>query len=381
MKVKLDNICEIQAGGTPNRQVTDYWYGGKIPWVKISDFVGKYLKRTQEHITEKGLQNSSAKVFSKGTVLFSIFASLGEVTILDIDAATNQAIAGLRIIDNDVDHEFFYYFLVSQKSNVTQLGRGVAQNNINLKILRNLEIELPNKEEQKLIAQKLDRVSQLIDKRKKQLEKIDLLVKSKFIDMFGNPRINEKKFATKKLIDTFTLSAGGTPKTDKKEYWENGTISWIGSNMCQNKILYENDGKFITELGLSNSAAKIFDRDTILIALVGATIGKTALLKFPTATNQNVLGVQNIVRAGYNPYFVFYYMQGLYDKFINLGGGKFKMANKAFVGNLDIIDVDLQLQNVFAEFAKKTDKLKLNISESLEKLETLKKSLMQKYFG
>ena len=244
----------------------------------------------------------------------------------------------------------------------------------------NFLIEYRHPQEQNAIVLALDGINQAIYNKKQELFSLDELVKSRFIEMFGEPLVNEYNFPKKKLSDTFLLSAGGTPKTDKKEYWDNGTISWIGSNMCQNQILYQNDGKYITELGLKNSSAKIFDVDTVLIALVGATIGKTALLKFPTATNQNVLGIQKIANAAYNPYFVYYYMQGLYDRFIDLGDGKFKMASKGFVGDLEIFVVDLHLQNEFAEFVKLIDKSKFIVQQQIKDLQELVDSKMDEYF-
>ena len=146
-----------------------------------------------------------------------------------------------------------------------------------------------------------------------------MLLKSRFVEMFGDPMLNDKGFSLKKYGDLFELNAGGTPSKKIDEYWNGGTISWIGSNMCQNSYIYENDGMFITTEGLKNSSAKIFPIDTVLVALVGATIGKTALLKFETATNQNVLGIRKIKESGYLPGFVFYYTQGLYKKFLNIG--------------------------------------------------------------
>ena len=128
--------------------------------------------------------------------------------------------------------------------------------------------------------------------------------------------------------------------------------------MCQDIVIYKNDGKYITEEGFRNSSTKLLKPDTVLVALVGATIGKTALLKFETTTNQNVLGIWNIVEAGYNPYFVFYYMQSIYHKFVELGDNSFKMASKSFVGELDILKPDIELQNDFAEFVKLIDKSK-----------------------
>ena len=113
-KVRLGDVCEIQSGGTPSRSNPDFWDNGKIPWVKISDFNGKYLNKTQECITQKALENSSAKMFDEGTILYTIFATLGEICILDIQAATNQAIAGIKIKDGRIVKDYLYNFGLSE---------------------------------------------------------------------------------------------------------------------------------------------------------------------------------------------------------------------------------------------------------------------------
>ena len=176
---RLGDVCEIQSGGTPARSNSSYWKDGTIPWVKISDIRGKCLQNTEEFITENGLQNSSAKIFPKGTILYSIFATLGETCILDIDAATNQAIVGLTIKNDNVYREYLYYYLVSLKSEINSLGRGVAQNNINMSILRNLSITLPPLEEQRKIAAVLDKVSGRIVGEVKHINRIVYDITSK----------------------------------------------------------------------------------------------------------------------------------------------------------------------------------------------------------
>ena len=176
---------------------------------------------------------------------------------------------------------------------------------------------------------------------------------------------NSHGYVLKKYGDLFELNAGGTPSKQKSEYWDKGTISWIGSNMCQNTVIYENDGNYITEEGLKHSSARMFPVDTVLIALVGATIGKTALLKFETTTNQNVLGVRGIRESGYTPEFIFYYTQGLYQKFLNIGDGGFAMASKGFISELPVPVVDLALQEQFSAFIEQTDKSKFRIQKSL----------------
>ncbi|EAI8783348.1 hypothetical protein CXJ37_07190 [Campylobacter upsaliensis] len=153
--VKLGDICEIVSGGTPSRDKIEYWHNGTIPWVKIADVKNNVVNQTQEFITELGLENSSAKIFKKGTLLYTIFATLGETAILNIDAATNQAIAAL-IEAYDYDTKFLMYCLMSMKDYVNSLGRGVAQNNINQTMLKNFTIPLPPLCEQQEIVKKLD---------------------------------------------------------------------------------------------------------------------------------------------------------------------------------------------------------------------------------
>lgn len=214
--VKLGDVCEIQSGGTPSRSKIEYWKDGNIPWVKIGDFSDKYISKTSELITQLGLENFSAKLFTKGTLLYSIFATLGEVSILNIDATTNQAIAGLKIKNNNqLDINYLFSYLKSIKDEVNRIGRGVAQNNINLGILKQFAIPLPPLETQQKIAAVLDKVQKIISKSKTTLEKYDTLIKSRFIEMFGNEIVESGKWKVEKLEDVCDLITDGTHKTRK----------------------------------------------------------------------------------------------------------------------------------------------------------------------
>lgn len=174
--VKLSKLAEIQSGGTPSRSNSSYW-NGNIPWVKISDIKGKYITETEEFITEEGMSNSSAKMFERGTIIFSIFATIGKVAILDIDATTNQALVGLKNNDQ-VDNSFLVYALTELSERISNLGKGVAQKNINISILKEVEIPLPPLEEQKQIAEKLDKLFAQIETIKKSTERIPELLKN-----------------------------------------------------------------------------------------------------------------------------------------------------------------------------------------------------------
>lgn len=276
---------------------------------------------------------------------------------------------------------FHFFNSAYYRHTISEIAQGANINNIRNEHLNNLDIYVPSELEQKRIAGILDKVQSLIALQKQQLEKLDLLIKSKFIDMFGDPITNPKNWPIRRMGDVFKITSGGTPSTQEDSYWSGGTISWIGSNLCQNVILNKNDGQFITENGLNNSSAKILPVGTVLIALVGATIGKTALLNFSTTTNQNVAAVWVSKNKSYDSLFMFYFIQGLYDLFMRIGSGKFKMANLQFINNLPIFNVSVSLQTQFANFVKSVEQQKEVFTTRLSHLETLYKSLMQEYFG
>ena len=196
-EVKLRDIAkEIKSGGTPSRKNKKYWENGTIPWVKIQDISEEgYVNDTEEKITEKGLSNSSAKLLPKGTILFTIFATIGRVGILNIDAATNQAIAGI-IPKKDYDRKYLYWVLRKFGEELTQKGRGGAQNNVNLTFLKNLRISIPFRdnqpdiEKQKEIANYLDSVYEKIktlkEKNQNQIAQLEEMKESILDEMFNH---------------------------------------------------------------------------------------------------------------------------------------------------------------------------------------------------
>ena len=156
---RLGDIAAISAGGTPDRTNNRYWNNGDIPWLKISDVTSstKYVTRATEFITQEGLENSSAKIYKKGTILYTIFATVGEVAILDFDSTCNQAIAGIDLYDKDLT-SWVYYFLANLKDYIISISKGCAQLNINQKILKSVLIPIPPKKEQTRVISCLDEI-------------------------------------------------------------------------------------------------------------------------------------------------------------------------------------------------------------------------------
>lgn len=206
---KLGDICQIFTGGTPPRTKREY-FGGGIPWVKITDMLQGVVVATDETLSEAGISNSSAKLLPTGTVLISIFATIGRTAVLDIEAATNQAIAGVVPKDTDqLEPRYLRYFLDSRHGELNRAARGVAQPNINQSILKALDVPLPPLPEQRRIVDLLSRAEGIVRLRREAEKKAAELIPALFIDMFGDPATNPKGWPTRKVADFVSRFEGG----------------------------------------------------------------------------------------------------------------------------------------------------------------------------
>lgn len=283
------------------------------------------------------------------------------------------------LIPNFLHKCLYEYYIKGETIKLQSKTTGLR--NLNMHAYLRLNIPVPPLSEQERIVAELDLLSDVIAKKREQLKQLDTLAQSIFYDMFGDPITNEKGWKKSSFGREFKISSGGTPNTKNQDYWNNGDISWIGSNLCQNSILYENDGKYITEKGLLNSSAKLYNSGCVLVALVGATIGKVALLKFTTTTNQNIAGIEVNSNLQHTPEFIFYLLQALYPLFLQVGGDKFKMANLSFIRDLPLFSPPLSLQQQFASKIEAIEKQKELIKQSLSEVQQLFDSRMDYYFG
>lgn len=166
----LDDVAEWSSGGTPSRKRADY-FGGGIPWVKTGELTGKYIRETEESLSELGLKNSSAKIFAKGSVGIAMYgATIGKVSIWGIAASTNQACAVAQPLDGVVSSEFLYHFLRSEKAALVKEGKGGAQPNISQGLLKDWPIALPPLNEQRRIVDTIEAMFDEIDKGVESLQ-------------------------------------------------------------------------------------------------------------------------------------------------------------------------------------------------------------------
>ena len=353
-KVKLGEICEIQAGGTPSRNKQEFWVQGNIPWVKIKDINSKYISKVEEHITDLGLRFSSAKLFSRGTILYTIFATIGEVAILDIDAATNQAIAGLHLKSEKVLKEYLYFFLLSIKNRVKNDSRGVAQNNINLTYLKNIEVPIVENSIQQEICNNLTKINQIITLRNQQLIELSNLVKSRFNEMFGDPVLNEMGWEIETLNKIGTIGRGVSkhrPRNASELF--GGIYPFIQTGDVANSGNYIVDyHSTYSEFGFKQS--KLWDKGTLCIT-IAANIAKTSILAFDSCFPDSIVGF--IPGEKTNNMFIHYWFS-YFQKILESQAPESaqKNINLKILSELKVILPPLSLQNEFADFVAKVDK-------------------------
>ena len=232
--VKVSSVVDMVSGGTPSRSNKSYWEDGNIPFVKIGDMSKKYVDSTQEFITKNGLKNSSAKLFEKGTILYSIFASIGVTSILNIQACTNQAILGVTPkSENIISNGYLYYILMGISDYLKSLGKGTSQMNINQKVLKESLIPIPPLEEQKRIVEEIDVLLDLIDKKEKndiEKDKLKEVLKIKILDnaIHGNLVEKHTELNAKKFVEEL--------KQAKDEYIINNKLSKSKDSNTKNEL-------------------------------------------------------------------------------------------------------------------------------------------------
>lgn len=355
----LGEVCTVVSGGTPKRSVRDYWEGGDIPWVKISDLGQGELYRTEESITRKGLENSAAKLLLPGTVLVSIFATIGATSVIAVPACTNQAIAGVTPkASSELTSRYIYYWLQSQRQFMEGVARGVEQNNINLSVLRAMEIPLYSRQEQGLIVDVLTGVDTLLSGCRKISKELDKLVKSRFIEMFGEYNLAPQKKEWSPISSVGIVAGGATPKTAVGAYW-GGNAVWITPAELKDGNVFVNDSaRKLTLEGIESASLTLMPRNTVILSS-RAPIGKVAIADCELYCNQ---GFKNIICGDtLAPRYLYELLRFNSDFLNSLGkGATFKEISKKTVEEIRIPVPSTSRQREYASFAFEIDKLRFD---------------------
>lgn len=375
--VKLSDMFNLQMGKTPSRDNPDYWNGNK-KWVSISDLgkSSKYISNTKECITDIAVSETGIKITPKDTVIMSFKLSIGKTAITVEDIYTNEAI--MSFIDNGI-YEFdvdYIYYLFSGKDWNEGTNKAVMGITLNKATLSQIKIPLPPLEIQKQIAENLDKVTRTIDLCNQIIEKLDLLVKARFVEMFGDI----DKIQT--MSDVCSIITDGTHQPP--QFTKSGIPFLFVSNIVTNEIIY-NAEKFISD----DTYNELYKRTPIEIGdIVLSTVGSyghPAVVK----TDKKFLfqrhiaylkPIKSVVNSTYLHSAILSekVQEQIEDK---VKGVAQKTLNLSEIRKIKIIVPPIDLQEQFADFVKQTDKSKSAINQLLEKAETLKKALIQEYFG
>ena len=376
---KLSDIFTLQMGKTPAREKPEYWNDGSNDWVSIADLSSfhKYVGKTKETITEKAIEETGIKQVPPETVIMSFKLSLGKTAITVRPTFTNEAImAFIPKRPDEILTDYIYYFF-SGRDWSNGSNRAVMGTTLNKATLSDIDIVIPDIEEQKKVATNLNKIDDLINLRHQQLEKLDTLVKSQFIEMFGD--ISKEQYQT--IKDVCTIVTDGTHQPPK--FVSEGIPFLLVSNIANNEVTYETS-KFITEEAYNELIKRTpIEVGDILLSTVGS-YGHPAIVK----CDKKFCFQRHIAYLKPNTEIidsVFLYatilsreVQSKIDNLV-LGVAQ-KTLNLSAIRSIEIPVPPMEEQKRFCEVFEQVDKSKFAIQQGLDKLETLKKSLMQEYF-
>ena len=381
---RLGDICTVVSGSTPKTNIPEYW-DGDVKWITPAELNEDscYLFDSQRHISELGKEKTGLSYMPAGTVILSSRAPIGKTAIAGCELCCNQGFKNL-ICSDAIFNEYLYFFLKSKTDYLNSLGRGATFKEISKSIVENIEIRLPSLEEQKKAAKQLGHIYHLISLRKQQLAKLDELVKARFVELFGG---TGKQVP---LTDYVWFQEG--PGDRSVDLTNDGTILLTGSNINDNTISFghKSDRHISNELASGKYAHFMCDKDDILVVssaidpdkfdkkVVVVDVDKkyclnTGIIRFKPNKQYLTLGYfREFLKTDYFKHQVSSEMRGIAQ--MHFGPSHLKQMTI-------LLPDSIERQIEFESFVEQTDKSKLTVQQSLDKLELLKKALMQKYFG
>ena len=392
---KLGDVCSYITDGSHNPPQglgnSDYYMlsSKNIDDDRITLESPRYLSPVDFESENKRTQIAS------GDLLMTIVGTIGRVAIVSEDMppfCVQRSVAVIKSRNDIIFNRFLMYQLQSMRSYLEKESRGVAQKGIYLKQLTNLSIMVPAMTEQKYIANVLDRVSYLITMRKQQFDKLDELVKARFVEMFGDLVTNQHGFMVaplQQLIDegliTYHLDGNHGGDYPRSEEFTPEGVPYIGANCIADGRIDFTLAKHLP-LERANKLRKGIAQNGDVLFAHNATVGPVVMLTTnePKVILSTSLTAYRCDHSQINPYYLRSYMES--DSFVNQYSSEMKQTTRNQVPitaqkKYLFMVPPIELQEQFASFVEQTDKSKLTIQQGLDKLETMKKALMQQYFG
>ncbi len=300
-------------------------------------------------------------------------------------ALLNQRVCKL-VAKIGTNEEYLRFAMSKSLKEIEQRTAFVTVKHLSAKELNKLELDVPELTKQDKIADILSRLERVIEARKEELEELDGLIKARFVEMFGNPVINEKRWRQKSLGEITTkIGSGATPKGGKGAYQEEG-ITLIRSMNVHNGLFEYKELAHISDEQATKLDNVVIEENDVLLNITGASVARSCVVPskiLPARVNQHVCIIR--CKKCINPEFLNKLL--IDDNYQDLlwsiaGAGATREAiTKQQVENLQIIMPPIELQIEFMRFCNQVNKSKFAVQKTLEQTQTLFDSLMQKYFG
>ncbi len=378
-KYKLGEICEIVSGSTPKTGIAEYW-DGNLKWITPAEIDDEsyIITDSARKLTELGVKKTGLSSFPSGTVILSSRAPIGKVAIAGCEMYCNQGFKNL-ICSDRINSRYLYWFLKGNTAYLNSLGRGATFKEISKKIVSDIEINVPEISQQLAAVDALERVSEIIRLRKNQLQKLDELVKARFVELFGDPISNSHALPEATLPELGEFGRGVSkhrPRNDPKLLGGKYPLIQTGDVASANLYITSYTTTY-SELGLTQS--KMWDKGTLCIT-IAANIAKTAILNFDACFPDSIVGFSANGRT--NNIFIHYWFS-FFQEILESQAPESaqKNINLKILSELKVIVPAKEKQDVFAAFVEQVDKLKAAVQKALDEAQLLFDSLMQKYFG
>ncbi len=387
MRYRLEELFDLQMGKTPARANLEYW-NGTNKWVSISDLSSydKYVTDTNECISDLGVSESGIKAVPKNTVIMSFKLSIGKTAITTEEVYTNEAI--MAFIDKgicEINTDYLYYLFSGTDWN-KGTNKAVLGLTLNKATLSKKEIDIPDLHTQNEVVKKLDALSNVIQLKKHSLDKLDELIKSRFVEVFGDIYSNNHKYPVESLSDSILFLTSGS-RGWAKYCVDSGREWFITIKNVKDCRISTDDIQAINAPKNAEAKRTRVNEGDLLISIT-ADLGRTGVITKEIADhgayiNQHLTCIR-LDKKRLNPLYVAYFLESESGKpqfeAKNQNGVKAGL-NFDSIKTLRVLLPPIQIQNQFADFVTQVEKQKATVHQSIDKLETLKKSLMQEYFG
>ena len=355
-------MTTVVTGGTPSTEKREYWDNGSIPWLQSGCCQNCEVNSAGKYITQEGYDNSSTRMMPADTVMIALTgATAGKVGYLNFAACGNQSITGI-LPCGALNQRYLFYYLISQRHKILADCVGGAQAHISQGYVKNIKVPVLSLVEQEQVVEVLTQLNNIISMRRKEIGLLDTLVKSRFVETFGNPLNGTAKYPIHQvgevanLVDpqpshrTPPVEENGVPYVSIKDCdYKTGKIDFEGARKVSPTVLEEHLNRYTLHEG------------DFVIGKIG-TIGNPVFIpaRDDYTLSANIVLVQPN-RELVSPYFLKYSFESDFVE-RQFAEAKNSTSQAAFgiqkVRTVKVMNPDLDVQNKFENFVQQVDKSK-----------------------